>query len=78
MKQNTFTKILAAGAACALTIGTAFAQHIKHNHRHDSGDRCQYEHHHEHQHDGRDGNDHGLHAEFGLHHLPHRRRAPSR
>jgi hypothetical protein len=26
MKQNTFTKILAAGAACALALGTAFAQ----------------------------------------------------
>lgn len=26
MKQNTFTKMLAAGAACALALGTAFAQ----------------------------------------------------
>jgi hypothetical protein len=26
MKQNTFTKILAAGAACALALGTTFAQ----------------------------------------------------
>lgn len=26
MKQNTFTKILAAGAACALAVGTTFAQ----------------------------------------------------
>ena len=26
MKQNTFTKLFAAGAACALTLGTAFAQ----------------------------------------------------
>ncbi|HEY3662243.1 MAG TPA: hypothetical protein VGL24_03745 [Chthoniobacterales bacterium] len=26
MKQNTFTKLFAAGAACALTLGTALAQ----------------------------------------------------
>ena len=26
MKQNTFTKILAAGAACALAVGTTLAQ----------------------------------------------------
>jgi hypothetical protein len=26
MKQNRFTKMLAAGAACALALGTAFAQ----------------------------------------------------
>lgn len=26
MKQNTFTKMLAVGAACAFTLGTAFAQ----------------------------------------------------
>jgi hypothetical protein len=26
MKQNTFTKMLAAGAACALALGTALAQ----------------------------------------------------
>lgn len=26
MKQNTFTKLLAVGAACAFTLGTAFAQ----------------------------------------------------
>ncbi|MBA3543571.1 MAG: hypothetical protein H0T83_03910 [Chthoniobacterales bacterium] len=26
MKQNTFTKLLVAGAACALTLGTALAQ----------------------------------------------------
>ena len=26
MKQNTFTKLLAAGAACTFALGTAFAQ----------------------------------------------------
>ncbi len=35
MKQNRFTKLLAAGVAGAFALGTAFASGIKHHDDHD-------------------------------------------
>ncbi len=37
MKQNTFTKLLAAGAACAFALGTAGRTGIHHDHNHGGG-----------------------------------------
>ena len=55
MKQNRFTKLLAAGAACTFALGDRFRAGIHHHHNHGGGIDCG-----EHERDGR----HGHHYHF--------------
>ena len=71
MKQNRFTKLLAA-EPLAHRAGTAFAQASLPPRPRPRRrlDRSLVKH--DHIDNGRHGNDHGLHAGLGLHHVPHR------